>query len=152
MTVFTFWTRNTLNFGVKPSVYTLNSAKKESRIPEETYSLKHSILCAVAFPGNNTCTSNQPSCQVIDDVAVEVGHYKNIELVGILDQLQQREDTRHEEGLNPHQKIHPDWRLWEDVDTCMQQLSMIMLSYLILGYSSATSAQLWRNRPSPSFL
>lgn len=34
----------------------------------------------------------------------------------------------------------------------MQQLSMIMLSYLILGYSFATSAQLWRNRPSPNFL
>lgn len=34
----------------------------------------------------------------------------------------------------------------------MQQLSMIMLSYLIFGYSCATSAQLWRNRPSPNFL
>lgn len=42
--------------------------------------------------------------------------------------------------------------LQEDADTCMQQLSMIMLSYSILGYSSATSAQLWRNRPSPNFL
>lgn len=60
-------------------------------------------------------------------------------------------DTKHEEGLDPSQKINTGW-LWEDVDTCMQQLSMIMLSYLILGYSSATSAQLWRNRPSPNFL
>lgn len=40
----------------------------------------------------------------------------------------------------------------EAVHTCMQQLSMIMVSYLILGYSCATSAQLWRNRPSANFL
>lgn len=36
--------------------------------------------------------------------------------------------------------------------TCMQQLSMIMVSNLILGYSSATSSQHCRNSPSPSFL
>lgn len=129
----------------------ISSSKTSLRTPGGTYSLKHSILCTVAFPGNNSCTSNQPSCQVINDVAIEVRHYKNIKLVWILDQLQQKEDTKHEEGLDPSQKINTGW-LREDVDTCMQQLSMIMLSYLILGYSSATSAQLWRNRPSPNFL
>lgn len=36
--------------------------------------------------------------------------------------------------------------------TCMQQLSIIMVSNLILGYSSATSLQQRRNSPSPSFL
>lgn len=40
----------------------------------------------------------------------------------------------------------------EVVNTCIQQLSMIMFSYLILGYSCATSAQLCRNKPSPNFL
>lgn len=34
----------------------------------------------------------------------------------------------------------------------MQQLSMIIVSNLILGYSSATSSQHCRNNPSPSFL
>lgn len=75
-------------------------------MPGGTYSLKHSILCTVAFPGNNSCTSNQTSCQVINDVAIEVRHYKNIKLVWILDQLQQKEDTKHEEGLDPSQKIN----------------------------------------------
>lgn len=36
--------------------------------------------------------------------------------------------------------------------TCMQQLSIIMVSNLILGYSSATSSQHCRNSPSPNFL
>lgn len=36
--------------------------------------------------------------------------------------------------------------------TCMQQLSMIIVSNLILGYSSATSSQHCKNNPSPSFL
>lgn len=36
--------------------------------------------------------------------------------------------------------------------TCMQQLSMIMVSKVILGYSSATSSQQRRKSPSPSFL
>lgn len=34
----------------------------------------------------------------------------------------------------------------------MQQLSMIMVSNLILGYNSATSSQQRRKSPSPSFL
>lgn len=38
------------------------------------------------------------------------------------------------------------------IHTCMQQLSMIMVSNLILGYSSDTSSQQRRNSPSPSFL
>lgn len=56
----------------------------------ETYSFKHRILCAVAFPRNNSCTTNQPCCQVINDVTIEVGHHQHIKLVWILDQLWQR--------------------------------------------------------------
>ena len=41
---------------------------------------------------------------------------------------------------------------WQWQLTCMQQLSMIMLSYLILGYIFDTSSQHFRNSPSPSFL
>lgn len=43
-------------------------------------------------------------------------------------------------------------RILVSSSTCMQQLSMIRFSYLIFGYSSATSAQLCRKSPSPSFL
>lgn len=58
----------------------------------ETHSLKHSVLCAVALPRNNPCSSDQPCCQVIDDVTVKVWHHQHVELVRVLDQLQ-RQDT-----------------------------------------------------------
>lgn len=62
-----------------------------------THSLKHSILCAVAFPRNNSCSSNQPCRQVIDDVTVKVGHHQHVKLVRVLDQLQQcdKDDDDH---------------------------------------------------------
>lgn len=56
----------------------------------DTHSLKHSILCTVAFPRNNSCSSNQPCGQVIDDVTIEVGHDQHVKLVWVLDQLQPR--------------------------------------------------------------
>ena len=49
-----------------------------------------------------------------------------------------------------HVNSHAVYRQWQL--TCMQQLSMIMLSYLILGYIFDTSSQHFRNSPSPSFL
>lgn len=69
--------------------YTLNKETTEGSV--RTYCLKHSVLCAVAFPRNNSCSSNQPCCQVINNVAIQVGHNQHIKLVRILDQLQQKE-------------------------------------------------------------
>lgn len=54
-----------------------------------THSLKHSVLRAVAFTGNNSCSSDQPCCQVINNVTIQVGHHQHVKLVRVLDQLQQ---------------------------------------------------------------
>lgn len=59
----------------------------------DTHSFKHSVLCTVALPWNYSSPSDQPCCQVINDVTVQVGHHQNVKLVGILDQLQ-RPKTR----------------------------------------------------------
>lgn len=54
----------------------------------DTHGFKHSILRTVAFPWYHSRPSNQPCCQVVNDVSIQVGHHQNIKLVGILDQLQ----------------------------------------------------------------
>lgn len=121
----------------------------------DTHSFKHSILGTVAFPWNYSCPSNQPCCQVINDVTVQVGHHQNVKLVGILDQLQQSRTGRTWDVLWSGSLIGITTDTFCELRvsfTCMQQLSIIMFSYLILGYSCATSAQLCRNRPSPNFL
>ena len=53
----------------------------------KTHSLKHSILCTVAFPRNDSCSSNQSCRQVIDNVTIQVWHHQHIKLVWVLDQL-----------------------------------------------------------------
>lgn len=54
----------------------------------KTHSLKHSILGTVAFTRNNSRSSNQPCCQVVNNVPIQVGHNQHVKLVRVLYELQ----------------------------------------------------------------
>lgn len=51
------------------------------------HQLEHGVLGAVALAGHDAGAAHQPRGQVVHDVAVEVGHHQDVELVGILHQL-----------------------------------------------------------------
>lgn len=93
----------------------------------DTNRFKHCIFGAVTLPWNYTSPTNQPSCQVINDVAIEIGHHKHIKLVWILYKLWTTEQSVI------HTEIIPRATQKDRNGTCMQQLSMMMFSYLILG-------------------
>lgn len=52
-----------------------------------THRLKNCILCTVALTRDHTSSPNQASSQIVNNVAIEIGHHKHIKLVGILHQL-----------------------------------------------------------------
>lgn len=49
--------------------------------------LEHGVLGAVALSRNHPSSAHQPSCQVVDDVAIEIGHHQDVKLVWVLHQL-----------------------------------------------------------------
>lgn len=49
--------------------------------------LEDGVLSAVALPGHHAGAAHQTSCQVVNDVPIEVRHHQDVELVGVLHQL-----------------------------------------------------------------
>lgn len=59
----------------------------------DTHSLKHGVLGTIALSWDHSCPADQPSCQVVNDVAIEVGHHQHVKLVWVLDQLEREREA-----------------------------------------------------------
>lgn len=77
------------------------AAVRERQQDPRTHRLKHSIHVAIVGPSHQAWASNQPCTDVVNNVAIEIGHHHDIELLGPGHQLWSKEGAKCEKSRVP---------------------------------------------------